>query len=156
MPRGRIPNPKAINDLRGDPGRRRRYEKEPTPPTGIPSCPDYLDEIAKGEWSEIVGILKDMNLMSLADGRLLEIYCTSYSRWRRALVNVAKYGEVILDKKSGKLVTSPYAHIASRMQEEMRKCLLEFGMTPAARSRMRVSIEPPKPENKWVKFKAVG
>ena len=96
--RGRPPVPKAINELRGDPGRRRRYEKEPEAPSGIPDCPEHLDNIAKAEWFATASILKDMGLLSRADRAALEMYCSAYSRYRKAAEHVAKYGEVILTK----------------------------------------------------------
>ncbi len=151
--RGRIPTPKPLNDLRGDPGRRRRYEKEPPAPDGVPICPDHLDPLAKQEWVEITTLLADMNLLSKADRAMIEVYCVSYSRWRRALERVQQVGEVILDKTKGKMMTNPYAHVANRMQEEMRKLLIEFGLSPAARSRVR-AVEK-KPEDKWAKLRMI-
>jgi P27 family predicted phage terminase small subunit len=149
----RIPNPKALNDLRGDPGRRRRYQKEPIPPAGLPTCPDHLDELAKQEWNDVTIILQEMNLLSKADGKMLEIYCVSYSRWRKAIENVSKYGELLYDKEEKGWKDNPYASRADRLQEQIRRCLLEFGMSPAARARMRTTIEPAKPQSKWANIK---
>lgn len=36
MPRGRIPKPKVLNSLRGDPGKTRRNTREPDSPKGWP------------------------------------------------------------------------------------------------------------------------
>lgn len=49
MLRGRPPQSKKLNDLKGDLGRHRRKEVEPEPPKGIPELPDHLDDIATEE-----------------------------------------------------------------------------------------------------------
>ncbi len=149
--RGRPPSPKALNDLRGDPGRRRRYEKEPDAPQGKPTCPEHLDEIAKKEWAEITEILDTMGLLSKADRAMLEIYCVTYSRWRRAIDNLAKYGDMIVTKDK-KIEPSPYVSQADRTAETCRKLLVEFGLSPAARARMRMPSESNKSGNKWLKI----
>lgn len=80
MPRGRIPQPKVINDLRGDPGKRRRNTREPQPPKGWPEKPDHLDEIASKEWDSVCELLDEMGLLSRADKTAIEIYVQAYSR----------------------------------------------------------------------------
>lgn len=148
MPRGRPPTPKKLNDLKGDPGRRRRYETEPEAPEGTPDCPDHLDEIAREEWESVTTHLQSMGLLSTADRAAIELYCISYSRYRRAVENCQKYGDVILSPNKKVPMISPYATIQNQAFEQCRKLLLEFGLTPAARARMRVRDER-KPKSKW-------
>ncbi len=47
-----------------------------------------------------------MGLLSKADRAMLEIYCVTYSRWRRAIDNLAKYGDMIVTKDK-KIEPSP-------------------------------------------------
>lgn len=148
MPRGRPPTPKKLNDLKGEPGRRRRYESEPDPPDGVPDCPDHLDEIAREEWASVCGHLQSMGLLSSADRTAIELYCISYSRYRRAVENCQKFGDVILGSNKRVPMISPYATIQNQVFEQCRKLLVEFGLTPSARARMRVS-DGKKSSNKW-------
>lgn len=84
MPKGRIPKPKAINDLRGDTHKRRRHKAEPEPPKGNPQYPDHLDEIARQEWKSVTEQLEKMGLLSSADATALELYFSAYSCYRHA------------------------------------------------------------------------
>lgn len=148
MPRGRPPTPKKLNDLKGDPGRRRRKEVEPEPPEGMPELPNHLDDIAKEEWKSVTAHLQSMGLLSAADRASIEMYCISYSRYRRAVDQCQKYGDVILSPNKKVPMISPYSTIQNQAFEQCRKLLIEFGLTPAARSRMRVS-EQKTPTSKW-------
>ena len=140
MPRGRIPQPKALNDLKGDPGKRRRNTTEPTPPRDWPDKPDYLDPVASVEWDSVVDLLDNMGLLSSADRAAIEMYCSAYSRYRAAEDNVRKFGEVLVSPKNRYPMVSPYVTTMNRNLETCRKFLLEFGLTPAARARMRTAI----------------
>ena len=140
MPRGRPPTPKVLNDLKGDPGRRRRYQREPEPPSGAPKCPDYLDAIAQQEWVEVCQHLADMRLLSRADKTALELYCVAYSRYRKAQENVAKYGSVIFAGKDKYPMKSPWACEQDKQHDLLKGMLTEFCLTPAARARARVDI----------------
>ena len=137
--RGRPPVPKAINSLRGDPTNRRRKTKEPKPPAGAPECPDYFDEVARAEWHDVCKQLDTMGLLSTADRCALELY--PYARWRDAQAKVARFGAVIAAPKSGYPMKSAYASEMDSQFDKMRILLMEFGMTPSARSRLRVNID---------------
>ena len=148
MPRGRIPVPKVINDLRGDAGKRRRYQKEPEPPSGAPVAPEYLDDIARQEWKEVCQHLADMHLLSRADKTALELYCVAYSRYRKAQENVKENGSVIEVGKNNFPMKSAWASEMDTQHDKLKAMLLEFALTPAARSRCRIDIEK-KSSGKW-------
>ena len=59
-------------------------------------------------------------------------------RWVEAEANLQKYGTVVFTKAKFP-VQSPYLGIANRAMEIMMKALVEFGMTPSSRSRVRVA-----------------
>ena len=139
MPRGRIPKPAAVNSLRGDSHGRRRNQIEPTPPANRPECPDYLDDIAKAEWSYTCDQLDKMGLLSSADRACIEFYCLSYSEYRIAQTMVTKYGRVLISPKTKQPYDSPYLNQMKSAMESCRKLLAEMGLTPAARSRCRAT-----------------
>jgi P27 family predicted phage terminase small subunit len=53
--------------------------------------------------------------------------------------------------KNGFTEQNPYFPIANKAKEQMLKALIELGMTPSSRSRVKVS-EPPKETSKKERF----
>jgi P27 family predicted phage terminase small subunit len=98
-----------------------------------------LDDAAKLEWKRVSAELVSLNLLTSVDRAALAAYCASWSRWMDAETNVQKYGAVIKSPKSGFPIQNPYVGIANTALDQMRKFLIEFGMTPASRSRIQVA-----------------
>jgi P27 family predicted phage terminase small subunit len=115
---------------------KRRYMVEPSVPKDAPECPEWLDEIAKQEWASITGILSDMGLLSRADKTALECYCESYSRYRKAQATVARVGAVILSPTQKYPMVSPYHTIMRQALKDLSMLLIQFGLTPSARSKL--------------------
>jgi len=148
---GRRPKPTALKQLQGNPGKRRLNSREPKP-SGIPTCPTHLDRIAKGEWRRISAELVTLGLLTEVDRAALAAYCASYSRWAQAEAQVQKFGAVIRSPKSGYPVPNPYVGVANTALDHMRKFLVEFGMTPASRS--RIQVEPTTADDPFEAFMA--
>jgi P27 family predicted phage terminase small subunit len=136
--RGRKPKPTMTRLLDGNPGKRRINDREPTPPPGVPDCPDHLDDEARAEWFRTAGVLHEMGLLTMADRAALAAYCTVYSRWVHAEAQVKKFGSIVKSPEKGFPMKSPYLTIADQALEAMRKLMVEFGLTPSSRSRIRV------------------
>lgn len=149
MPRGRKAKPSTIAWLEGDAGRRRRYKVEPLPPEGQPVKPEHLDEIASAEWDQTIKLMADMGILSKADTTALILYVESYSRYRKAADQVAKYGSVMVAKKTGYVYVSPYVAVMNKSLKDCHSLLSEFGLTPAARARLSVKADA-QPDNKWM------
>ena len=136
--RGRKPKPTTIRLLEGNPGKRAVNSREPTPPSGIPRCPKYLDKEARREWIRTSKVLHQMGLLSLADRTALAAYCVAYSRWLDSETQVKKFGAIVKSPEKGFPMKSPYLTIADQAMESMRKFMVEFGLTPSSRSRIKV------------------
>ncbi len=137
--RGRKPKPTTIRLLEGNPGKRPINEREPSPPEGLPECPAFLDDDARAEWDRTSKVLSEMGLLSVADRSALAAYCTAYSRWLKAEEQVKKFGTIVKSPDKGFPMKSPYLTIADQALETMRKFMVEFGLTPSSRSRIRVA-----------------
>jgi P27 family predicted phage terminase small subunit len=137
---GRRPKPTALKALAGNPGKRALNALEPKP-TGVPTCPRHLDKEAKVEWRRISGELLTLGLLTLIDRAALAGYCSAWSRWVAAELNIQKFGTVIKSPKSGYPVQNPYVGIANTALDQMRKFATEFGLTPASRSRLHVEAD---------------
>ena len=82
--------------------------------------------------------LREMGLLSRADRPALAAYCTAWSRWVEAEAHVKKYGTIVKSPEKGFPMKSPYLCVADQAMETMRKLMVEFGLTPSSRSRIRV------------------
>lgn len=97
---------------------------------------------------QIVKILTDVRVMTNLDVDALAIYCETYSFWVEATERVKHLGMVIKTDK-GNIIQNPYLRIANNAQESMLQLLKEFGMTPAARTRVQAANGAEKSENPW-------
>ena len=144
--RGRKPKPTTIKDLEGNPGKRAINDREPVPPVGLPDCPDFLTDEARAEWFRVASVLKEMGLLTRADRSALAAYCTAYGRWVAAERQVQKYGTIVKSPEKNFPMKSPYLTIADQSMEAMRKFLVEFGLTPSSRSRIKVPARGDGPD----------
>ena len=136
--RGRKPLPTTLKVLSGNPGKRPLNDREPTPMPGGPQCPEWLDDEAKAEWVRVTAELQGMGLLTTADRAALAAYCTAWSRWVFAEAQVKKFGTIVKSPEKGFPMKSPYLSIADQAMEAMRKLMIEFGLTPSSRSRIKI------------------
>lgn len=136
--KGRKPKPTQMRRLEGNPGKRALNNREPKPPPGVPECPDFLDDEARAEWFRTASVLQEMGLLTRADRSALAAYCTVYSRWVHAEEQVKKFGSIVKSPDKGFPMKSPYLTIADQSLEAMRRLMVEFGLTPSSRSRIRI------------------
>ena len=143
--------PSVKRKLTGDAGRRGIPENEPIPdkPHRLPRAPQHLDDIGKKEWRRIGKQLHKLGLLTEIDMTALAGYCSTYATWVEAQENIKKHG-VLIKAQSGFPMQSPYLTISNKAMSEMRKWLVEFGMTPS--SRTRVNVEKPKEPSKLQKM----
>lgn len=138
MTRGPKPMPSNMRLVTGSTGKRPLPEDEPKVAVSMPAVPDYLDPVAKAEWPNIVGLLFAMQVMTEADVTALALYCDAFSRWRRATDQVNTTGMVVTTV-SGNLIQHPYQAAANKAHDQMLKLLVEFGLTPSSRTRVRTA-----------------
>lgn len=165
MPRGsgRRPKPTALKKLQGNPGKRKLNEREPKPKAGDPEMPKGLSEDAATEWNTIVPELRELGVLTKIDRAALAAYCHAYARWMEAEREVARVGivvqEPIWDRLTGRLLgvkfkKNPAVTISETAQKIMKAFLVEFGMTPSSRSRVR--IEKPTEADELEQFLTGG
>lgn len=132
--RGRKPAPKELKILRGDRADRIN-EDAPAAVTEPPACPDYLEGDAAEEWPRIVEELQALGVLSKTDRAAIALYCQAFATWRKANRDIAAGGiTTVTDKGSEK--TAPAVSIANASAALMGRLLVEFGLTPSARSRI--------------------
>lgn len=151
--RGPPPKPTVQKKLEGTFRPDRVAEDEPTPEVGIPKPPKLLTGRAREAWDRIGPELEKMGVLTTADGLALELLCDAYAEWDAARNAVRRYGTTYSTKtKSGKMVRPhPSVRIAAEAWRRVHRMLLEFGLTPASRTRVgRVPVEDDeKPADPW-------
>ena len=136
--RGRRPKPTAVRRRDGNPGKRAWNDAEPVPPEGLPDCPEHLSVIAADEWHRVARTLYDMGVLTTIDRAVLAAYCQAYGRWVEAERKLQETPQ-IFKTPSGYVQQSPWLGIANKALDQMGRCMVELGMTPAARSRVSIS-----------------
>jgi len=150
---GRRPLPTNLKKLRGNPGKRKLNDAEPDVNQKAPEMPPDLPELAQKEWTSIVPRLMQLHVLSDVDGKALAAYCFAYARWHEAEQEIERLGIIVEEPILGgpienreivgyKYKRNPAVSISHDALKLMKTYLIEFGLTPAARTRLR--IEKPK------------
>lgn len=116
-----------------------RAEDAPLPDLATVKPPKGLDKAAKAKWEEMSATLGVHGLLKILDGDALAVLCVIYSRWCRAEATLEKDGEV-LDGPNGGKYMHPMLHVANRCIDQMNKMFESFGLTPLARSKLKMRV----------------
>lgn len=136
--------------VKGNPGKRALPKREPKPKVSEPTPPAFLNDDAKVEWGRVISTLVNVGCMTELDRAALAAYCQSYGLWSQAERQLAKLQEragdlaaMLAKTKNDNVIQHPLIGIANKAKADMVRYAAEFGMTPAARSR----IDATKPED---------
>ena len=150
---GPKPKPTRVHKLEG--GRKKTHrpmpknEPQPKKSEKLPLAPRYLNKVAQKEWRRMVKELHPIGLLTNIDLTALGGYCACYADWIEAMQKIQEKGSLV-KAQSGFPMQSPYLNIANKAMIEMRKWLVEFGMTPSSRSRVDAAPKKEKSElEKW-------
>lgn len=142
--RGPAPTPSNLVLLRNDPGKRGVNHEEPKPIIGA-SCPHWLSSTARKEWRYIYPELKRLKLMTRLDREQLAIYCDAFATILRMDDILKKHEEKNQGQGLGPFVKTPSGYmqqhpalsVKNQAIQRMMNVAAEFGMTPAARTRLK-------------------
>lgn len=116
--KGRPAKPTALKILEGaQPCRINRAE--PSLPPGSTDTPAWLPDFAREHWAELAPMLSRAGLLTEGDRPALAALCLAYASMR-------------LDPHDVKA------------RESYRRMLVEFGLTPSSRSRIKSAVEKPR------------
>ncbi len=141
---GRRPKPTAIKEMAGNPGKRPLNKREPKPRVAIPSCPKWLTAEARTEYRKMARLLVGVRVLTEADQSALVAYATEYARWVEANRMIAEAGMVLRNNMSGTFYQNPYITVANNALKNMKAFMVEFGLTPASRSKIQAMPEEEK------------
>jgi len=159
MVRGPAKKPTELKKLEGNPGKRPLPLNEPKPAAFLPACPAFIKGAGRREWNSLAPELYQLGLLTRLDRAALGAYCSSYGLWVEAEHEIARirraYRDMLkLRKKNpniklpsngmvsitsnGNSIMEPLLSVRKQALEQMKSFLVEFGMTPASRTRIVV------------------
>lgn len=144
---GRRPLPTETKRLQGTLELSRVSPNEPKPALTVPLAPDWLPDEVKDIFNEMALHFAEMRILSQADGKALELLADAYHEYREARQFIYANGSTYESptKDGGKIIRAyPQVNIASDAFKRVRAMLIEFGATPAARSKVEAAPEQKK------------
>ena len=132
---GPPPKPTALKLIAGNPGKKRLPQGEPKPMVEAPVPPKHLTAEARVEWERLAPILVRLKLLTKLDRAALAAYCQAWARHVEAEEQVAK-ASALAFTHNGYPIVNPWVTISKQAVDQMARFMTEFGMTPAARTRI--------------------
>jgi P27 family predicted phage terminase small subunit len=157
---GRPNKPTADHVARGNPGKRGRNRQEPDPDylddASCATAPAWLPKPAQAVWIEYAPKMRKAKVLTVIDVEPFARWCVLVARYKVVVADLERLGVMIdrSDRGGEKAVTAdaeksktaaPFVinqlvFVESMLLKQLLAVEREFGMTPAART--RVQIEP--------------
>lgn len=134
---GRTAKPKQIKIAQGTFRSDRDSNIQITATAKPPNAPTWLTTEAKAEWRRLARPLHDAGLLTAVDRGTFSLYCVAWGEWVEATRLVAREGSTI-KTTNGNSIQHPAVSIANKAWGRVIKAGLHFGLTPSARSTMRI------------------
>lgn len=155
--RGPAPTPTSIKRKRGNPGDHKLNDHEAQPDPVLPDPPEVMDDVAREEWHRLAQELYDLGLLTRIDRNTLAAYCQAFSVWVKATEHVKQYGIWELHNArydaagkripgTGELGRSVALNAMFDAMQQMKTYGQELGLSPSARSRIKVESKEPDDE----------
>ncbi|MBC3410709.1 phage terminase small subunit P27 family [Pseudomonas sp. SWRI51] len=138
---GRRPTPTELKLVRGNPGKRAINKNEPQPARRVPCTPAHLTSEGQVAWGRLTVLLDRMGVLTEADGFALERLCDCYAEILALREMVDTQGRTYeTTSTQGELVlkANPAVAMLADVDRRFKSYLVEFGLTPAARSKVQV------------------
>lgn len=139
--RGPPPKPTALKLIAGNPGKKALPPGEVKPKVELPSKPRHLSIEASAEWDRLAPVLMRLGLLTRLDRAAFAAYCQAWAKHVEAEQQLAK-ASALAFTQTGFPIINPWATISKQAVEQMSRLLGEFGLTPAARTRINVGHVP--------------
>ncbi len=136
--RGPAPTPTGLRLVRGD-RKSRVNTDEPQAREGLPLCPMEASPDVHDIWAYTVNQLSHMGIVTQADRDALYAYCEAVVLHRAASRELARTG-LLMEGMHGGVVKHPAHQIQRDAASTMRAFAQEFGLTPSARSTIKMHV----------------
>lgn len=101
-------------------------------------CPAFLGKEGKNEWERVTVELDSMGILATADRAALVAYCEAWEEFVALLAKVREEGPVVYTDKNN-AIQNPVLGAKNKAAERVLKIACQFGMTPAARTKIEAT-----------------
>ena len=106
---------------------------------GMPPCPRWIKGAAKKHWDVLGPTLVQVGLMSVVDGDVFSIHCDNVARYADVVEKLDNIDSWLASTPNGFEVQAGFVQIRNKLQEQILKTAAEFGLTPKARSSVKIN-----------------
>ncbi|QIG97772.1 MULTISPECIES: phage terminase small subunit P27 family [Bradyrhizobium] len=131
-------------------------EPQPEQLPDVPEPPPFITGYAADEWWRTAPELHRLGLLTVVDIPALATYCHAFGQWRLASEALARMQSgdpvmhgLIIKSKIGDAVQNPLVSIVRKHAGDVVRFAAEFGLTPAARSRISAGIHGDNSQSKF-------
>lgn len=137
--RGRKPIPIPIQRARGNPGKR-RPKHEPQIRHLRPDIPDWIGKAEQRYLNRLVPALEQAGVLTVVDGEPLAVLASLYAE-------IVSWRQIITKAGIKRASEEGWIRELRRAEDNYRKMLTEYGLTPVSRTRLATKDEPPSGES---------
>ncbi len=145
--RGRNPKPTQLKVIEGNRGKRGLNPAEPDPTyLNDLTPPAWLSDAAKDVWNEVAPKLRDARLLTEIDVDTLAFGCDAMAHYRQAAQRIGcdLVSAKLIESESGQAQyvgehVNPWLIVQSMAFKKAMAVFQQFGMSPAARTRVAVN-----------------
>ena len=152
---GRRPKPTVLKLVEGNPGKRKINKAEPKPARSIPSCPAHLSDAGKVAWGRLSVLLDRMGVLTEADSAALERLCDCYTdilECRELIKQDGRTYKTLTAQGDTLIKGNPAVTQLRAADAQFKSYLIEFGLTPAARSKVHATPDDDKKADPLAEF----
>lgn len=106
---------------------------------GMPPCPSWVKGAAKKHWEVLGPKLVQAGLLSVVDGDVFGLHCDNIAAYEQVCEKLTKFDDWIAKTPNDFVIQSAWLQIRNKLQELIIKTAREFGLTPAARSNVKIN-----------------
>jgi len=114
-----------------------------------PPCPTWLPKQAKKYWKDIAPQLVDAGLIGVVDSAAFTAHCDSVGKFEEVTRKLKTIEDTIDKTPQGYQVQSALFTIRNKLWDQVLKSSSEFGLSPAARSKVKNVGQQQLPFGGW-------
>lgn len=134
--------PTALKLIAGNPGKRALPKHEPQFKQGVGQPPETLDSVGAQCWKRLAALLDRTGVLTEPDGYALERMCDAYADIEACKTLIERDGRTYTTKNAAGdslIKTHPAVGQLRAADALFKSYLVEFGLTPAARSKVHAT-----------------
>ena len=106
---------------------------------GLPPCPIWLNAKAKKHWDMLGPKLVQAGLLAVVDGDVFGLHCDNMAVYETVMEKLVDIDSWVSKTPNGFEVQAAWLQIRNKVQEQIIRTAREFGLTPAARSNVKIN-----------------